>query len=78
MVQLTRLNGAYIVVNANHIATIESTPDTMLTLLSGEKLSVKETPDEVIERVILYQRRVGGRPFVVPKPDNELTLENRS
>ena len=60
MIRLTRLNQDEIVVNVAHIVTIESTPDTLVTLYGGEKLMVRETQAEVTERVIQFLRRVGG------------------
>ena len=58
MINLTRLNGAEIVVNANVVESLEATPDTVLSLTSGQKLVVRETISEVVEKVIRYQRRV--------------------
>lgn len=58
MIELTRLNGSSIVVNSDLIKTAEAAPDTMLTLISGEKLIVREECGEVIERVIAYRARL--------------------
>ena len=58
MINLTRLNGAEIVVNANALESLEATPDTVLSLTSGQKLVVRETISQVVEKVIRYQRRV--------------------
>ncbi len=58
MVRVTRLNGAEIVVNASAIESLESTPDTVVRLLNGQRLAVRETVDEVIGKVISYQREV--------------------
>jgi flagellar protein FlbD len=56
MIALTRLNNSAFVVNAELIKFIESTPDTMITLTSGERILVKETSDEVIRRAVQYGR----------------------
>ena len=56
MISLTRLNNQNFVVNAELIKFIESTPDTMITLTSGERLLVKEQSAEVIRKVIDYGR----------------------
>ena len=53
---MTRFNGRSFVLNAELIRTIESNPDTVITLTSGEKLVVKETTEEIVERVIRYGR----------------------
>jgi len=58
MIELTRLNGNPMVVNSDLIKTAESSPDTMLTLINGEKLIVRETCSEVVERVLAYRARL--------------------
>ena len=58
MIKLTRLNGAEIVVNADVVESLEATPDTVLSLVNGEKFAVRETIDEVIEKVVRYQQQV--------------------
>lgn len=55
MIELTRLNGKPIVLNSDLIKTAEASPDTMLTLINGEKLIVKEGLREVTERVVEYR-----------------------
>lgn len=60
MVLLTRLNGRTFVVNAELIKMIESTPDTLLTLVNGDCIMVRETVDEVVEKAVDYQRRIHG------------------
>ena len=42
MIELTRLNGTPMVLNSDLIKTAEASPDTMLTLITGEKLIVRE------------------------------------
>ena len=61
MIELTRLNGAPIVLNSDLIKTAESSPDTMLTLIGGEKLIVRESCAEVSERVLIYRARLLAR-----------------
>jgi flagellar protein FlbD len=58
LIELTRLNNSPLVVNSDLIKTAEAAPDTMLTLISGEKLIVREDCSEVIERVIAYRARL--------------------
>jgi flagellar protein FlbD len=62
MIGLTRLNGRSIVVNAELIETVESTPDTVVSLINGKKLVVLESLDDVVERVIHYRRKAGLEP----------------
>ncbi len=58
MIELTRLNGRPMVVNSDLIKTIDASPDTMLTLINGEKLIVREEIAEVVERVLAYRARL--------------------
>jgi flagellar protein FlbD len=58
MIELTRLNGTPIVLNSDLIKTAEASPDTMLTLINGEKIIVRETREEVTERVLAYRARL--------------------
>lgn len=58
MIELTRLNGNTMVVNSDLIKTAEASPDTMLTLINGEKLIVREDIGEVMERVLEYRARL--------------------
>lgn len=55
MIELTRLNGTPILLNSDLIKTAEASPDTMLTLINGEKLIVREELDEIVERVLAYR-----------------------
>jgi len=58
MIQVTRLIGKMMIVNAELIRFVEQTPDTLITLISGDKLLVKEPMDEVVRRAIEYARSV--------------------
>jgi len=61
MIQLTRLNNQLLVVNSDLIKFIERAPDTVLTLVTGEKVVVRESVDVVLEKVAEFRRRVFGR-----------------
>jgi flagellar protein FlbD len=54
---VTRLNGSKIYINPELIQTVESTPDTVITLISNKKFIVKDRPQEIAERFIQYRRR---------------------
>ena len=58
MIELTRLNGRPIVLNCDLIKTAEASPDTMLTLINGEKLIVREEIADVVDRVLAYRARL--------------------
>ena len=58
MIQVTRLNGKGFVVNAELVRFVESTPDTVITMMQDEKILVLEPVEEVVRRVVAYQREV--------------------
>ncbi len=58
MISLTRLNHTPVVINPDLIVLMEETPDTIITLSNGEKITVHEKVQEVIRRVIEFRRRV--------------------
>jgi flagellar protein FlbD len=63
MIHLTRLNQVPLVLNSDLIEHIEMTPDTVISLTSGQKFMVRESSEEVIERIILFRRAVlNGMP----------------
>ena len=64
MIRLTRLNHAVLVVNCDLIEHIEMTPDTVISMTSGQRITVLETTDEVIGRVIEYRRLLLRSPEV--------------
>jgi flagellar protein FlbD len=66
MIRLTRINRVPLVLNSDLIEHMESTPDTVIALTTGQKLVVMESADEVIEKVIEFRRLVGCRPDVAP------------
>ncbi len=55
MIELTRLNGSRLDVNCDLIKYAEPSPDTVLTLITGEKLVVLESCDEVSRRTLIYR-----------------------
>ncbi len=65
MIYLKRLSGDRFLLNAELIREVESTPDTVITLTSGQKLMVTESVEDVREAVIQYKRTItdGGAPF---------------
>jgi flagellar protein FlbD len=55
MIEVTRLNGMPMTLNSDLIKIAESSPDTMLTLIHGEKLIVRESCAEIVEKVLAYR-----------------------
>lgn len=60
MIRLTRLNHVPMVLNSDLIEHIDVTPDTVITLTGGQILRVRESADEVVERIVDYRRRIYG------------------
>ncbi|MCB2198251.1 flagellar FlbD family protein [bacterium] len=58
MIHVSRLDDSDLIVNSDMIEFVESTPDTIVTLTDGKKLLVKETPEEIVERIVAFRRRV--------------------
>lgn len=58
MIVVTKLRGDHLVVNAELIKFIETTPDTMITLVNGEHLIVRESVEEVVLRAVAYGRSI--------------------
>ncbi len=60
MITVTRLDKRVVVLNADLIKMLESTPDTIVTLTSGDTLVVRESVEEVVRRAVDYQRQIRG------------------
>jgi flagellar protein FlbD len=58
MIHLTRLNNSRFTINSDLIKIVEQSPDTVITLLSGEKILVQETVEEIVERVVGFRRQL--------------------
>ncbi len=58
MIEVTRLRGSKIIINAELVECIEETPDTVITLTSGKKLVVSESGKEIVDLVIDYKRKI--------------------
>jgi flagellar protein FlbD len=76
MIKLTRLNRNSLIVNSDLIEHIEATPDTVVTLTSGQKFMVLETAEEVVERVIAFRKSIFCREFFTP-PTPEASAHGR-
>jgi flagellar protein FlbD len=67
MISLTRLNHMPLVLNADLIEFIEVTPDTVISLTTGEKLMVLESAPEVVRRVVEYRRAIYSGTLQCPR-----------
>lgn len=59
MISVTRLDGNIYWINPHMIESMEKTPDLTITFLSGKKVVVKDSPEELIQRIMDYRRRLG-------------------
>ncbi|MCL4424599.1 MAG: flagellar FlbD family protein [Firmicutes bacterium] len=66
MILVTRRSGHEIFINAELIETVEATPDTVITLVNQKKYLVRESPEEILARVIEYRRQMGRWPQKAP------------
>lgn len=64
MIRLTRLSDEAFILNADLIRYVESRPDTFITLTSGDRIVVKESMDEVVDRTVRYQQSKN----LIPRP----------
>jgi len=58
MIRLTRLNSQPVVVNSDLIKFVEQAPDTLITLINGEKFMVLEDADQVVKLIVDFRRSV--------------------
>jgi len=75
MIKLTRLNHVPLIVNSDLIEHIETTPDTVITLTSGQKLMVLETAEDVVEKVIDFRRALQAVPRTLSAPPGEFPAD---
>jgi flagellar protein FlbD len=79
MITLTRLSGSVFVLNSDLIERIDSTPDSVVTLIDGKKYVVREPLEAIIAAVRAYRSEVvafgsqladaaPGRPASAPPP----------
>jgi len=67
MIKLTRFDNKEFFVNAELIQFVESRPDTIITLVSGEKIIVKEPAEEIVNKVIHYKQTINQSPVTHKK-----------
>lgn len=72
MITITRLNDTKLVINSDLIEFVEAIPDTIISLTTGKKIMVKETPEEIIELVSAFKSKSGIR---TSRPDTKAVSE---
>lgn len=66
MIKLTRLNQIPLFLNSDLIEHIDATPDTVVSLTSGQKFLVTESPEEVVDKVVAFRRLIHSVDFFHP------------
>ena len=80
MIRLTRLNHVPMILNSDLIEHIDMTPDTIVTLTSGQKYTVLETAEEVVDKVISFRQMLNSPdPHCLTAPlSSDLSAETES
>ena len=60
MIRVTRLNLSPLILNSDLVEHIETTPDTVITLTTGQSLRVRESAEEVVQRIVEFRRSIYG------------------
>ena len=68
MIAVTRLDGSPVLLNVDLILAIERTPDTLVSLTTGDAVLVQETPEEIVDRITRYKRELVRRLPAVAVP----------
>ncbi len=80
MIQLTRLNHVPLVLNSDLIEHVEVTPDTVVTLTTGQKIVVLESAEEVVDRIIRFRKSIVAGAVECPlrRMDSQSTATNQT
>jgi len=65
MIYVTRLNHTQMLLNSDLIEQIEITPDTVISLTTGQKIMVLESCDELMERVVNFRQSIAAGPYIL-------------
>ena len=76
MIELTKLNKKRFILNCELIESIESTPDTIVTLRNGKLVLVTETPQQIVDATIEYKRQLFNGLINVRPPRSETSGED--
>ena len=78
MIKVTDLGGNLKFINCELIERIELIPDTLLVLVNGQSFIVRDTPEQVIEKIVSYKKQIdaGHRVTYIEKADEEVSLDN--
>ena len=60
MIEVERLDGTRYWINPHQIETITVNPDVTLQMLSGKAVVVRNSPEDIIQKIISYRKRIGA------------------
>jgi flagellar protein FlbD len=60
MITLHKLNGSAVVINAELIESLEIGQQTVVALATGNRFLVRESADEITQKVLEYRRQVNA------------------
>lgn len=69
MIEVSRLDGTPFVVNALLIETIEAVPDTVISLTTGRKHVVRESVEDLLEKISDYHRQINVNDALLTRPN---------
>lgn len=78
MVALRKINGKEFVLNADLIESIESTPDTLITLTNGKKLLVQNSLEDIVRKSLKYKQMTHQSLNVIKRGEVQNTMGERS
>ncbi|MBR3543224.1 MAG: flagellar FlbD family protein [Treponema sp.] len=59
MIEVERLNGTKYFINPHMIESMECLPDLTITMLSGKKVIVRNSPEDIINKIVDYRKKIG-------------------
>lgn len=71
MITVNRQDGSTLVINADLVEFVEAIPETIVSLTTGRKIMVRQTTDDIIDRVTQFKRLVRIKPLVTDHSDIE-------
>ena len=71
MIAVKKLSNDEIILNADLIETIEAVPDTLISLSTGKKITVKDTVEEIVKRVIKYKQLIHSTVSIITKEEKK-------
>ncbi len=58
MILVHTMQGEPLYINPSMIETIRVTPDTVLFLSTNKRIPVKDSPEQIVDRIVAYRQRI--------------------